>query len=161
MSGAPRPTHLDDQGRAHMVDVGAKAVTRRVAVAEGTILMRAEVRDALFAGTLPKGDAVAVARVAGILAAKRTADLIPLCHPVAVTHSAIDIEPQEAPSGVLVRATVQVDERTGVEMEALTAATITLLTLYDMAKGMQKDLRITDVRLRRKTGGRSGDLELP
>jgi len=155
----PGLTHLDERGEARMVDVGAKPVTNREAVAEGELHARAEVLDALFGGGLAKGDAIAVARVAGIQAAKRAADLIPLCHPVATTHASIDIARDGARDCAVVRATVRTADRTGVEMEALTAASVALLTLYDMAKALQKDMRIERVRLRRKTGGRSGDVE--
>lgn len=158
---AARMTHLDARGEAHMVDVSAKATTPREAVAEGEIRMAPATRAALFANTLGKGDALAVARTAGILAAKRTADLIPLCHPIATSGVGIEIEPLSRPSGARVRATIRVSDRTGAEMEALTAVSVTLLTLYDMCKSLQKDMRIEGVRLRSKTGGKSGDLRLP
>jgi cyclic pyranopterin phosphate synthase len=152
-------THLNARGEARMVDVGAKEVTVREAVAEGELAARVEVLDAIFGGTLKKGEALAVARVAGIQAAKRTADLIPLCHPIATSFVGIDIEHDRERCRAVVRATIRVAERTGAEMEALTAASVTLLTLYDMAKALQKDMRIENVRLRRKTGGKSGDVE--
>jgi cyclic pyranopterin phosphate synthase len=154
-------SHLNEKGEAHMVDVGEKSVTARKAVAEGMLLMADETRALLFAGKGPKGDALAAARIAGIMGAKRTADLIPLCHPIATTYVGIDIDEVKDPCGARVRATVRVSEKTGAEMEALTAATIALLTLYDMLKAVQKDMRLSDVRLRRKTGGKSGDLDLP
>lgn len=153
-------THLNTKGEVRMVDVGAKEVTAREAVAEGELHARPVVLDALFGGELKKGDALAAARVAGILACKRTSELIPLCHPIPTSYAAVEIT--RAPDGdcARVRATVRATERTGAEMEALTAATVALLTLYDMAKALQKDMRIEAVRLRRKTGGKSGDLEL-
>ncbi len=144
-----------------MVDVSAKPPTARVAVAEGELRLDPGTRRALFGNRLPKGDALAVARTAGFLAAKRTPDLIPLCHPIATSGIEIDIEERARPSAALVRATVRVTDRTGAEMEALTAVTVTLLALYDMCKAVQKDMRIERVRLRRKSGGRSGDLALP
>jgi len=158
---AKRLTHANAKGEARMVDVGAKPATAREAVAEGELHARADVLDALFAGTLAKGDGLAVARVAGIMAAKRTAELIPLCHPIATTSVEIAFERDEKRSCVVARATVRVVERTGAEMEAMTAATVALLTIYDMAKALQKDMRIEAVRLRKKTGGKSGDVEFP
>ncbi len=154
-------THLNERGEARMVDVGAKNITAREAIAEGELHARAEVLEALFGGQLAKGDALAVARVAGIQAAKRTADLIPLCHPIATTHVGIEIVHDTERCCAVVRSTIRVSERTGAEMEALTAASVALLTLYDMAKALQKDMRIEAVRLRKKTGGKSGDVEFP
>ncbi|MCC5876692.1 MAG: cyclic pyranopterin monophosphate synthase MoaC [Candidatus Sumerlaeia bacterium] len=154
-------THLDEKGAAHMVNVGDKATTHRRAVAEGSLIMSDETRRILFSGKAPKGDALAAARIAGIQAAKRTADLIHLCHPIQTSHVAIDISEQNDPSSALVRATVEVMERTGAEMEALTATTVALLTLYDMLKSIQKDMRLEGVRLREKSGGRSGDVKFP
>ena len=150
-----RLTHLDEDGAARMVDVGAKPVTERRAVAEGHIAASAEALDALRAGSLAKGDALAVARVAGIMAAKRTADLIPLCHPIALTSVTIDLV--VGAQGVTATATARTIGPTGVEMEALTAATATLLTLYDMMKAIDRAMTIETVRLLRKSGGRSGD----
>lgn len=144
-----------------MVDVSAKPPTDRVAIAEGELRMAAATRRALFGNTLRKGDALAVARTAGFLAAKRTADLIPLCHPIATAGIDIEIEERPRPSAARVRVTIRVCDRTGAEMEALTAVSVTLLTLYDMCKSLQKDMRIEGVRLRSKTGGKSGDLKLP
>lgn len=154
-----RLAHLDERGEARMVDVGAKPATPREAVAEGELRARPEILDALFGGALAKGDALAVARVAGIQAAKRAADLIPLCHPIATTHAAIDIRRADGRDAAIVRATVRTNDRTGVEMEALCAASTALLALYDMAKSMQRDMRIECLRLRRKAGGKSGDFE--
>lgn len=150
--------HLNEKGEAHMVDVGGKAVTAREAVAEGELHARAEVIDALFGGQLKKGDAIAAARIAGIQAAKQTSALIPLCHPIATSFAEIEIEADESRTRAIVRATIRVTERTGAEMEALTAVSVALLTLYDMAKSMQKDMRIERVRLIKKTGGKSGDV---
>jgi len=151
-------THLDEQGAARMVDVGGKAVTERVAVAEGELRMSAETRLLLFSGKSRKGDALAAARIAGIMAAKNTASLIPLCHPLALSSIDIDIEEVARPSAARVRATVKLAGKTGVEMEALTAVSVALLTLYDMLKSVQRDMRIERVRLRHKSGGRSGTI---
>ncbi len=152
-------THLDEQGAARMVDVGGKAVTERVAVAEGELRMSAETRLLLFSGKSRKGDALAAARIAGIMAAKNTASLIPLCHPLALSSIDIDIEEVARPSAARVRATVKLAGKTGVEMEALTAVSVALLTLYDMLKSVQRDMRIERVRLRHKSGGRSGTID--
>lgn len=157
---ARKLTHLDRMGAVHMVDVGAKEVSAREAIAEGELRMNAETRRLLFSGTGKKGDALATARIAGIMAAKRTSELIPLCHPIATTHVSIEIEEIAKPSAARVRSTVRVTEKTGAEMEALTAASVALLTLYDMLKSAQKDMRIEKLRLRRKRGGKSGDLDL-
>lgn len=148
-------THLDDQGAARMVDVGGKAETAREAVASGRISMTAEAARAIRDGAVAKGDVLAVARVAGIMAAKKTADLIPLCHPLPLSRVTLDLAPDD--SGVTVTATCATDARTGVEMEALTATSVALLTLYDMAKALDKRMVIGEVRLLRKTGGKSGD----
>lgn len=148
-------THLGEDGSAHMVDVSAKAVTAREAVASGHIRMSADAAHAIAQGLVKKGDVLAVARVAGIMAAKRTADLIPLCHPIALTSVAIDFD--LAGDGVTVTAAARTAGQTGVEMEALTAATVALLTVYDMAKALDKGMVISDVRLLAKTGGKSGD----
>ncbi|MGI4733267.1 MAG: cyclic pyranopterin monophosphate synthase MoaC [Janthinobacterium lividum] len=153
MSGAL--THLDAAGAAHMVDVGGKADTAREAVASGRIAMSAAAAQAIATGAAAKGDVLAVARIAGIMAAKRTAELIPLCHPLPLTRVAIDLAPDAA--GVTVTATCATRGRTGVEMEALTAATVALLTIYDMAKAIDKGMTIETVRLLAKTGGKSGD----
>ncbi len=148
-------THLDDGGAAHMVDVSAKASTRREAIAEGRIAMSAEALAAIREGALAKGDALAVARVAGIMAAKRTPDLIPLCHPIAISKVTIDLALEE--HGIACTATVATTGPTGVEMEALTAVSTALLTLYDMAKAIDRGMTISAVRLLAKSGGRSGD----
>lgn len=152
-----RLTHLDDQGRARMVDVGGKEVTEREAVARGRVLMRPETLEQIAAGTLPKGDVLAVARIAGIMAAKRTAELIPLCHPLPLTSVAVDLRPEPQHSALAIEATVRCSGRTGVEMEALTAVSVAALTIYDMCKAIDRAMRITDIRLARKTGGKSGD----
>jgi len=159
VSGPPEPgegglTHLDQRGAARMVDVSAKPETRRVATATATVLMAPATAALLAAGELPKGDALAVARVAGIMAAKRTPELIPLCHPLPVSAVEVDLEVQHA--AVQVTATVGTTGRTGVEMEALTAAAVAALTLYDMVKGVQRDVRVDGLRLLAKSGGRSG-----
>ena len=150
-----RPTHLDESGAAHMVDVGAKAATGRRAVAGGRITMTPEALAAIRAGNAPKGDVLSTARIAGIMAAKRTAELIPLCHPLALTSVAVDFD-WEA-DGISVRATAATTGPTGVEMEALTAASVALLTLYDMAKALDRAMVLGDIRLLEKSGGRSGD----
>lgn len=148
-------THLDEAGAARMVDVGAKAVTGREAVATGRIDMSADAARAIAEGAVAKGDVLAVARIAGIMAAKQTSALIPLCHPLPLTRAAIDLAVDAA--GVTVTATVGTAGQTGVEMEALTAVSVALLTVYDMAKAIDKGMTIGGVRLLRKTGGKSGD----
>ncbi|RFA28313.1 cyclic pyranopterin monophosphate synthase MoaC [Alkalilimnicola ehrlichii] len=150
-------THLKEDGSAHIVDVGAKPATHRAAIAEGYIDMQPETLAKLQAGDLKKGDALSVARIAGLMAAKRTAELIPLCHPVPLTHVELELSPEPERPGVRVRALTETVERTGVEMEALTAVQVALLTIYDMCKALEKGMRITDVQLVRKSGGRSGD----
>ena len=140
-----------------MVDVGAKDETERTAVAEGAVVMKPETLETILAGNAKKGDVIAAARIAGIMAAKRTHELIPLCHPLLLTRVAVEIEPDEALPGLRVTALARVTGRTGVEMEALTAAAIACLTIYDMAKAVDRDMTVTDIRLARKTGGKSGD----
>jgi cyclic pyranopterin monophosphate synthase len=153
----PSPlTHLNTRGEAVMVDVSDKAVTQRTAVAEGFVGMAAATLALVTSGTAKKGDVLATARIAGIMAAKRTHELIPLCHPLAITKVTVDLEPQATPPGVHVRAEVKVGGQTGVEMEALTAVSIACLTLYDMLKAAQKDMIIGPIRLVEKTGGKSG-----
>ena len=152
-------THLDSQGRARMVDVGGKAETQRVAIALGRIRMNAATLAALRDGTTPKGDVLAVARIAGIMAAKRTAELIPLCHPLAL--DAVSVEFAFVEDGVEARATASLTGRTGVEMEALTAVSVALLTVYDMTKAIDKAMVIDGVRLIEKRGGKSGDWRAP
>ena len=150
-------THLNAKGEAHMVDVGAKQVTAREAVAEGTIRMQAATLALIVEGGHKKGDVLAVARIAGIQAAKKTAELIPLCHTIPITAVEIDFTPDANANAVQCRATVRTQAQTGVEMEALTAAQIALLTIYDMCKAVDRGMTITDVRLLAKTGGKSGD----
>ena len=148
-------SHLDAGGAAHMVDVGGKAQTARIAVATGRIDMSSEAARAIAEGAARKGDVLAVARVAGIMGAKRTSDLVPLCHPLPLTRVAIDLVPDA--SGVTVTATCATEGRTGVEMEALTAVSVALLTIYDMAKAIDRGMTIGAIRLIEKRGGKSGD----
>ena len=150
-----RLTHVDETGAARMVDVSAKDVTRREAVATGRVLTSPEVVRLLRGEGVPKGDALGVARVAGILAAKRTPDLVPLCHPLAISGVTVDLEVVD--EGVHIAATVRTTDRTGVEMEALTAVSVAALTVVDMVKAVDKAAVITDVRVETKTGGKSGD----
>jgi cyclic pyranopterin monophosphate synthase len=161
---APAPgdlTHLDARGHARMVDVGGKDVTGRTAVAECRVLMAPATAERLLAGDLPKGDALPVVRIAGIQAAKRTSELLPLCHQVALSSVDVEVDVDAREGVITITTTARAADRTGIEMEALTAASIAALTLYDLVKAVQKDVRVTDLRLRRKTGGRSGDVELP
>jgi cyclic pyranopterin phosphate synthase len=155
---APKLTHLDSAGRARMVDVGAKPDSERLAVAKGEVHMKKETLDLIRAGTLKKGDVLTVAQVAGITAAKRTSDLIPLCHPLPLTHVDVELVLDEALPGVVITATVRTVGKTGVEMEALTAVSVAALTVYDMAKAAEKTMRIQNIRLVEKHGGRSGDV---
>ena len=150
-------SHVDGEGRARMVDVGAKAESARTARAEGSITMSAATLAAVERSTISKGDVVAAARIAGIMAAKRTAELIPLCHPLALTDVGVDFEVDRALPGLRVTAWASTQGRTGVEMEALTAVTVALLTVYDMAKAMDRGMEISSVRLIEKRGGKSGD----
>jgi len=149
-------THFDPQGQAHMVDVSGKAATVRVAVAQGRIVMQPATLALIAQGRAGKGDVLGVARIAAIQGAKRTADLIPLCHPLALSRVAVEFDLDEAASAVVCRATVQTVGPTGVEMEALTAVQVGLLTIYDMCKAAEKGMVITDVRLLEKQGGKSG-----
>ena len=149
-------THLDKTGAASMVDVGAKAVTERLAIAEGAVTMQPATLDLIVSGNAKKGDVVGVARIAGIMAAKRTHELIPLAHPLALTSLAVDIEPDKDLPGLRVRAIAKLAGKTGVEMEALTAVSVACLTIYDMAKAVDRFMAITDIRLVEKRGGRSG-----
>lgn len=152
-------THLDAEGKAHMVDVSEKRETARRAVARGRVLLAPETIALLRDNAVPKGDALGVARVAGILAAKRTSDLIPLCHPLPITKVRVDLTVEEG--GVEIEAEVAVTGKTGVEMEALTAVSIAALTLYDMVKAVDKAAVITEIRLEHKSGGKSGDFHRP
>src|SRR5665213_3144953 len=150
-------THIDARGQAHMVDVSGKATTERIAVAEGRVIMRKETLDQVIAGNAMKGDVLGAARLAGIMAAKRTHGLIPLCHPLPITKIEIDINPEHALPGFMVQATVKVNGQTGVEMEALMAVSIACLTIYDMAKAIENGVRIDGLRLLHKSGGKSGE----
>lgn len=152
-------THFDDQGNAHMVDVSGKAVTDRTAVAEGCVVMTAETLALVTEGRAKKGDVLGVARLAGIMGAKRTADLIPLCHPLPITKVALHLTPDPALPGIRITATVKTGGQTGVEMEALTAVSIACLTVYDMLKAAEKGMRIEGIRLLMKEGGKSGRFE--
>jgi cyclic pyranopterin phosphate synthase len=155
-------THLDEQGRARMVDVGAKADTERLAVARGRITMQPETLALIQAGAVKKGDVLTVAQIAGIQAAKRTHELIPMCHPLLLTHVVVELVPggSGAAAWVDVEATVRTTGKTGVEMEALTAVSVAALTVYDMCKAADRAMRIADVRLVHKSGGKSGDWNL-
>lgn len=148
-------THLDESGAARMVDVGGKAESQRIAIASGTIRMSTETLNAVRAGNGPKGDVLGAARIAGIMAAKKTAELIPLCHPLAL--DAVSVEFAFEERGVRATATASITGRTGVEMEALTAVSVALLTIYDMAKALEKGMVIADIRLMEKRGGKSGN----
>jgi cyclic pyranopterin phosphate synthase len=151
-----RLTHLDAAGRARMVDVGDKAVTSRVAVAGACVVMRPATLRMIAQGALPKGDVLAVARIAGIAAAKKTAELIPLCHSLALSHVDVEFTPRPTTGRLEIETSVRLEGRTGAEMEALTAASVAALTVYDMCKAIDRDIEITAVRLLRKEGGKSG-----
>ena len=166
-------SHVDKQGRARMVDVGDKEATSRLAIAEGRVLMQSSTLDQIETNTLKKGDVLTTAQLAGVMAAKRTHELIPLCHPLALSHIDLELTPERPvtagasvslPEGfggaVRVRASVRCEGKTGVEMEALTAVSVAALTIYDMAKAIDRGMRISDVRLRHKSGGRSGSIDL-
>lgn len=152
-------THFDDAGHAHMVDVSDKPVTARVAVARGVVRMTLETLTLITEGRAKKGDVLGVARLAGIMAAKKTADLIPLCHPLPITKVALDLRADPAIPGVVIEATVKTGGQTGVEMEALTAVSVAALTVYDMVKAVEKSMQITDISLVLKDGGKSGRYE--
>jgi cyclic pyranopterin phosphate synthase len=151
-----RLSHLNEKGEARMVDVSAKDVTVRTARAEGFVSMAPATLDLILSGNAPKGDVLATARIAGIMAAKRTHELIPLCHPLPLSEVTIEFEPSRDPPGIRVEAAVKVDGKTGVEMEALTAVSIACLTIYDMAKAVDRAMSFSGIRLMEKTGGRSG-----
>jgi cyclic pyranopterin monophosphate synthase len=157
---APQLTHLDEQGQARMVDVGGKAETSREAIARGVVLMQPETLRLILDGALPKGDVLATARIAGIMAAKKTSDLIPLCHPLMLTHANVTITPAVAESALHIEATIRTSGKTGVEMEALTAVSVAALTIYDMCKAVDRAMRLSDIRLSEKRGGKSGTLVL-
>ncbi len=152
----PRLSHIGEKGEARMVDVSEKPVTQRTAIAEGFVAMELATLKLLESGETPKGDVLATARIAGIMAAKRTHELIPLCHPLSLTKVAVDLEPSTKPAGMRVKAEVRSAGQTGVEMEALTAVTIACLTLYDMLKAVDRAMRIGGIRVLEKAGGRSG-----
>ena len=157
MARGRKLTHLAKGGEAHMVDVSAKPATERVAVAEGRVVMTTKTLDLVLAGDAKKGDVLGAARIAGIMAAKKTHELIPLCHPLLLTKVSVDIEPDATLPGLRVRALARVTGKTGVEMEALTAASVACLTIYDMAKAADRAMVISGIRLVEKTGGKSGD----
>lgn len=152
-----RLTHLNSEGQAEMVDVGGKAETQRLARAGATVVMQAETLRLIRQGDIKKGDVLGTARIAGIMAAKRTAELIPLCHPLPLTKISLELSLDDESSAVTIEATVKTTAQTGVEMEALTAVTVAALTIYDMAKAIDRAMRITDVRLLEKRGGVRGD----
>jgi cyclic pyranopterin monophosphate synthase len=152
----PSLSHLDESGRARMVDVGAKPDTERVAIAKGEVHMRPETLELIRQGAMQKGDVLAVAQIAGVMAAKRTAELIPLCHPLPLTQVDVHIELEQSLPGVVITATACTIGKTGVEMEALTAVSLAALTVYDMAKAVEKTMRIQNIRLIEKHGGQSG-----
>jgi cyclic pyranopterin phosphate synthase len=150
-------THIGSDGEARMVDVSGKTATDRIATAEGRVVMRKETLDLVLSGNAKKGDVLGAARIAGIMAAKKTSELIPLCHPLLLSKVEVNIAPDETLPGLLVRATVKISGQTGVEMEALTAVSIACLTIYDMVKAVEKGMRIEGIRLLEKSGGKSGD----
>lgn len=152
-------THFDSSGKAHMVNIGEKPTTSRIAVAEGTILMQEKTLQLILQGGHKKGDVLGIARIAGIMAAKKTSELIPLCHPLMITHIHIDFIPDVEKNHVYCQATVETQGQTGVEMEALTAVHIALLTIYDMCKAVDRGMTFTDIRLVKKSGGKSGHWE--
>ena len=151
-------SHLDEKGQARMVDVGQKPDTERTAIAAGEVVMRPETLALIRNGTMKKGDVLAVAQIAGVMAAKRTAELIPLCHPLPLTQVLVDLELDDSLPGVRITATTRTVAKTGVEMEALTAVAVAALTIYDMAKAVEKTMHIQNIRLLEKHGGRSGDV---
>ncbi len=153
-------SHIDESGRARMVDVTAKRETAREAVATGTLQMKPETLALIQSDGVPKGDVIAVAQVAGVMAAKRTCDLIPMCHPLLLTNVDVEIRPDEHESALQITATVRSTGKTGVEMEALTAVVVAALTVYDMCKAVERGMRIEGVRLLKKSGGRSGEIAL-
>jgi cyclic pyranopterin phosphate synthase len=158
MSYSEKLSHLDDSGKAAMVDVSNKNDTLRIAIAKGEVLMKAETLEAIQQGLIKKGDVLAVAQIAGVMAAKRTSDLIPLCHPLPIMDIEVDLGLDNKLPGIQITSTVKAISKTGVEMEALTATTIAALTVYDMVKAVEKTMRIQNVRLVKKSGGTSGDI---
>ena len=156
-SGAGALSHLDERGHARMVDVSSKDVTTREATARGRVLMRPETLALIVEGNVPKGDVLATARIAGIMAAKRTHELVPLCHPLPISGITVELQPASGDPAIEIEATVRTTAQTGVEMEALTAVSVAALTVYDMCKAVERTMQISDVRLVAKSGGRSGD----
>ena len=152
-------THIDERGKARMVDVGAKGSTEREAVAKGRVLMKKETLDLILSNEVKKGDVLGVARVAGIMAATKTGELIPLCHPLNITSVTVDFEPVLDPPAIEITGTAKITSQTGVEMEAMTAVSVAALTVYDMCKAADKGMVLTDIRLMKKTGGKSGTYE--
>ncbi|MDE0030098.1 MAG: cyclic pyranopterin monophosphate synthase MoaC [Deltaproteobacteria bacterium] len=152
-------SHVDEQGRVRMVDVTGKDVTQRVAVARGVVTMRSETLAAIAEGQIPKGDVLTVARIAGIMAAKKTSELIPMCHPLNISGVEVKLTPRQEPPSVEMEATVRIAGRTGVEMEALTAVSVAGLTIYDMCKAVDRDMTVGEIRLMHKSGGKSGTFE--
>ncbi len=152
-------SHVDEQGRVRMVDVTAKEVTQRVAVARGVVTMRAETLAAIAEGQIPKGDVLTVARIAGIMAAKKTSDLIPMCHPLNISGVEVRLTPRQDPPSVEIEATVRIAGKTGVEMEALTAVSAAGLTVYDMCKAVDREMTVGEIRLIHKSGGKSGTFD--
>lgn len=157
MTDDPRLTHLDEKGAARMVDVGTKPDTERVAVAAGTVYMKPATFQLITQGSLKKGDVLSVARIAGIMAAKKTSELIPLCHPIPLTHIDVELTLDSDAYAVRITATARTAGKTGVEMEALTAVSVAALTIYDMAKAVDREMRLGDIRLLEKRGGQHGD----
>ena len=153
-------THIDDTGAASMVDVSSKPITEREATAEGHVIMSAETLALIKSGNAKKGDVLGVARIAGIMAAKRTSDLIPLCHPLMLSKITVELEPDDALPGIKIRATAKLSGQTGVEMEALTAVSVACLTIYDMVKAADRTMRIDGIRLTEKRGGKSGHFRI-
>jgi len=154
-------THLDEHGHAHMVNVSGKSDTQRVAIARGEVHLTPDTLNLILSGDVPKGDVFATARLAGIMAAKKTSELIPLCHPLAITHVSVDLDGRIEDEGIVeITARVETTGKTGVEMEALTAVSVAALTVYDMIKAVQRDARLTNIRLIEKHGGKSGDIVL-
>ena len=154
----PKLNHFNDQGQAHMVDVSSKKITSRIAVAKASIIMNSDTLEIIMNGSAKKGDVLGIARTAGIMAAKKTSELSPLCHPLPITNVNIDLNIEPSKNSVEIAATVKTTGQTGVEMEALTAANITALTIYDMVKAVDKTMKITDIRVTLKDGGKSGRL---
>lgn len=151
-------THVDESGKARMVDVGGKLPTERTAVAGGEIRLSAETISLIRGGSMKKGDVLTVAQIAGVMAAKKTSELIPLCHPIAIEHAAVELQIDDTLPGIVITATLKTTGKTGIEMEALTAVSVAALTVYDMVKAVERTARIQNIRLIEKHGGRSGDL---